>query len=482
MINQLEWIRDVIYDYIYFTKKDDSKYTSEKQIIDSPWFQRLRRILQLQSSWMVFPNAVHSRFLHSLGTMQLAGTLAGQLYPFFKEAFPGEYIPEEKNHVIEIFRIAGLLHDIGHAPLGHLIDDIYTYKLYHKTHEDISCRIITQELGEIIKKIRISPEGPFEKEIDPELIIKFVKLPKNFKGYALWEQVFSKIMFGVYSVDTIDFLLRDKYFTGIREVGDINYVNLFNQSFISDRGLTLKKAGLSNLHSLLSIRLAMFKNVYFNEKKIIIEKSLARLLPDIFKILKLGDPTKNLDKFLLLDDFSLMTHIRGWNTEKKGVKKELSQEWLKIFDRRDIFFKKIFEKEKYYYEFINKNHIMNNDELTTKLKKILKDKEFTVSHDILDVRNQNLFLHAIKKEKIQETDNTRSVGLYDEGTGKFLSKDDESIMADIPLKYSVLRIFADKDSNISTLGEKEIQDSQLELELENEQINENKGRTEITNV
>lgn len=482
MINELEWIRDVIYDYIYFTTSNDSKYKAEKDIIDSAWFQRLRRILQLQSSWLVFPNAVHSRFLHALGAMHLAGQFAEQLYPFFKEAFPDEYIPEEKNYVVEVFRIAGLLHDIGHSSLGHLMDEIYTYKFYKKTHEDISCKIISEELGDIIKKIRTSPLGKFEKKIDPELIIKFVKMPANFENYSLWEQVFAKIMFGVYNIDSIDFLLRDKYFTGMREVGDINYINLFNQSFITKNGLTLKKSALPTLRSFLSIRLSMFKNVYFNEKKCIIEKSIARLLPEIFEIMKLGNPYKNLNKVLLLEDFSLLTTIRSWSLEKDKKKNALAEEWLKIFDRRDIKFKKIYEKEKYINKFVSRDQLGSNEEIASKIKSILGDTDFVISQEILDVRNKNIFQNIKNVESLKKYDDTRSIGLYDENSNKFLDKDDEHLLGDIPLKYFILRVFGDKNSSIDYIHTQDIKDSQLKLSLEDDHFNEKNGRTEITNV
>lgn len=481
MINQVEWIRDVIYDYICFTKSQDTKYCAEKDIIDSPYFQRLRRILQLQSSWLIFPNAVHSRFLHSLGVMHLAGELAHHLYPFFKQAFPDEDIPEEQNYVVEVFRIAGLLHDIGHGPLGHLIDEVYTYPHYKKTHEDISCKIITEELGDIIKKLNTSPYGSFEQTIDPEQIIKFVKMPQDFKNFSLWEQVFSKIMFGIYNVDTIDFLLRDKYFTGMKEVGDINYHNLFNQSYISERGLTLKKTALSTLRSLLSIRLSLFKNVYFNAKKCIIEKSLGELIPDVFQCLKIDNPYDNLDKYQLLDDFSLMTHLRLWKTEKSGSKKKLAEKWLKIYDTREIKYKKIYEKEQYIYKFISKNNILSDEELESKVKNILGDYSFTIGRDILDVRNKNLFISNINKENFKQQDNLRSIAVFDEDTNKFL-ENDEQIMEDIPLKYFILRVFADKDTPITSLDKTNLEDAQLELSLGNNHINEQKNRTEITNV
>ncbi len=108
MADNLETVRDVIHNYIYFTIPVDDKGVTEKNLIDTEWVQRLRQIFQLQSAWLIYPNAVHSRFQHSLGVMQLAGDMAYRLYDKFKEAFPAEDIPQ-KNYVEEIFRLAGLL-------------------------------------------------------------------------------------------------------------------------------------------------------------------------------------------------------------------------------------------------------------------------------------------------------------------------------------------------------------------------------------
>ena len=113
-------IADPIHRYILYTRPDGIPGEStEQDLIDSAWMQRLRRVPQLQSARWVFPAAEHSRFQHSLGAMHLAGRFAQQLHPSLKAEFPDA---PSAALLEELLRMAGLLHDVGHGPFGHFFE------------------------------------------------------------------------------------------------------------------------------------------------------------------------------------------------------------------------------------------------------------------------------------------------------------------------------------------------------------------------
>src|SRR2546429_4299168 len=117
-------IADPIHQYISFTvpySTPDHSERTEKDLIDSPWVQRLRSIYQLQSARWVYPSAEHSRFVHSLGTMHVAGQFARHLQPFLEQA--AQDVPSP-NYGHSLLRVTAHLHDIGPGPLFPLLDDI----------------------------------------------------------------------------------------------------------------------------------------------------------------------------------------------------------------------------------------------------------------------------------------------------------------------------------------------------------------------
>src|SRR5438105_5984095 len=154
--NLVNLIADPLYGYIEITK-DRPGESSERELLDTPWLQRLRRIHQLQSAWWVFPTAEHSRFAHLLGAMHLAGVFARQIDGSLRAALPDAPSPP---CVEETLRLAGLLHDVGHGPFGHFFDREVLSR-YGIDHEDVGRRIVCDILGDIIGSIEASPSGRF---------------------------------------------------------------------------------------------------------------------------------------------------------------------------------------------------------------------------------------------------------------------------------------------------------------------------------
>src|SRR5512136_1460535 len=206
-------IADPLYHYIVMTDRVEGEDT-EREVIDSPWVQRLRRIFQLQSARWVFPTAEHTRFQHSLGTMHVAGTFSEQLYPSLFKVFKAD-LPSFP-YVDELLRLAGLLHDTGHGPFCHFFDEQYLSR-FKTNHEEIGQVMIRERLSPILKRIRRSPHGPLAsgETLDPDQIAFLIRKP--LKGveekYPRWLNLLQQLFRGIFTVDNIDYVLRDAYMT-----------------------------------------------------------------------------------------------------------------------------------------------------------------------------------------------------------------------------------------------------------------------------
>ena len=296
-------IIDPIHDFVRV-------YDNELKIIDTPIFQRLRRIRQLSGAHLIYPGAQHTRFEHSLGVMHIA-SMAGQVL-----AEKGVVSSDD----IQNLRLAGLLHDIGHGPFSHLFEEIFEEKR-KISHEDLGRDIILKtEIGDIISK------NGFDKKLITKLAFGDSKL-----------QFMNEIISGVLSADMMDYLLRDGYFTGA-EHAKIDHHRLTHSLDVYKNKLALDKSSLVNFETMMISRFQMFKAVYFHKTVRAGEVMLLEAMDLAEDELDLS--SMNLDEYLQLSDDVILAKLLNLpeHNSKLKASKKIATDYL----NRNLF-KSVFE-------------------------------------------------------------------------------------------------------------------------------------------
>ena len=336
-------ISDPIHGYLELTKRltpDASaaaglpvEDVAEEDLLDTAWMQRLRRISQLQSARWVFPTAEHSRFTHGLGVMHEAGLWARSLYPSLRAALlaAGESPIPSEGLVVETLRVAGLLHDVGHGPFAHFFDDHVLAAFSSPadprrdgpkrlTHEDLSQRIIEDELGLLIGGLRRAPGAVPERDaladgerIDPRWVSFLVSKPALADpSMPRWVRWLQPLMSGVFTVDNIDYVRRDAYLIGVA-TGPVDIERLRRYTFVGERGLTLYEPGTGALEMFLTARLFLYQQVYFHRTVRAIDLDLREVFgPSIRAIFGDGSPAERLPAYADLDEYALLHQAARW--------------------------------------------------------------------------------------------------------------------------------------------------------------------------
>ena len=263
-------IRDPVHGYIKITE-------AERDVIDTPFVQRLRRIHQLAGAYLVYPGAVHTRFDHVIGAMHVAGQIADALSLWV------ELTPDQ----IQEIRLAALLHDVGHGPFSHTFEEVLADRTT-TTHEDISQRIIAETLiRDVLNKHGFSPKKMSEFAVGKQ---------------STKPQFMNEIIAGGLSADIMDYLLRDSYFTGV-EYGKVDVQRVIDSLRVADKQLALDNAGLYAFEALLLARYEMFKAVYFHRTVRAAELMLVNSM-------KLADSALHLTDLLDINEYLEMTDER----------------------------------------------------------------------------------------------------------------------------------------------------------------------------
>ncbi len=363
---------DPVHGYLSFTTPRPSvAEKTEKDLIDTAWMQRLRQIYQLQSARWVYPSAEHSRFQHSLGAMHLAGRFARHLYPSLKAAVPDS---PSANCVEEVLRVAALLHDVGHGPFGHFFDDNFL-EHFGLTHEKLGQQIIRNELGDVIRAIRRSPSGEFAKgeKLNPDQVAFLIgKGATTTSKQPRWLTFLQPLLSGIYTVDNLDYVLRDAYLCGVA-VGPVDIDRLLYYTFFTDKGLTLHKSGLTALNMFLNARLYMYTNVYYHRTTRAIDQHLKELFKDTMAALFPYNPGENLTAYLDLTDWSLLEAVRRWGREENTSTMGLGREWSTIL-AREVKWKMAYDVTLSMRYFEKGKTLIDAPELVKRIRKRLPEK------------------------------------------------------------------------------------------------------------
>jgi HD superfamily phosphohydrolase len=341
-------IRDNIHGYIKLTEL-------ESEIIQLPVFNRLHRIRQSSFAFMVYPTAQGTRFAHSVGTMKVASDIAEEILKNLsyddKKSILGDMKVHEKEHeFVEIARLAGLLHDIGHGPFSHTSEHILAQALkkvksseYDEgknlwnnqedfpVHEFYTYKLIKegQDLAELLEK-----KGPPNcKQIICD-VITHRSSSSNISPEAL--NLLQQIITSQLDADKMDYLLRDAYTSGVG-YGQIDIQRIILSMRIkktnSGYRLAILERGLSAVEDMIDARFKMYKWLYHHHMvvlmDVLLEKAMEALVKE--KILKPRELYwKTFDKGLT-DDATIIYLL---SKEILSNRKQSLQAFLGLLDRR----------------------------------------------------------------------------------------------------------------------------------------------------
>jgi hypothetical protein len=283
------------------------------KLLDHPYFQRLGRIKQLGLTHLVYPGAYHTRLQHALGVAHLMGTAIEVL-----RSKKHEITKEEELAVT----IAILLHDIGHGPFSHVLENTIVSNV---THEDLSDMFM----------------GRLNEEFKGKLDLAIKIFTNKYKKKFLHQLVASQL-----DMDRLDYLRRDSFFTGVAE-GAISSDRIIKTLNIVNDHLVIDAKGIYSVENFLIARRLMYWQVYLHKTVIAAEYLLIKILErakeignhgaslfatpalNYFLIKQPGKrdfatDRKVLQMFALLDDYDILTSVKVWSQEGEPVLRRLS--------------------------------------------------------------------------------------------------------------------------------------------------------------
>lgn len=298
-INKLKILNDPIYGFITIPN------TLIYDLIQHPYFQRLRRISQMGMSYLVYPGAHHTRFHHALGCMHIMQKAVQTL------RFKGVSISNEEENALYV---TILLHDIGHGPFSHALE----HSVIEVHHEELSLLFMEQ----------------LNKEFAGQLSLAIQIFKGEYHRKFMLQLVSSQL-----DMDRMDYLKRDSFYTGVNE-GNINSERLIQMLNVKEDYLVMEEKGIYSIEKFLMARRLMYWQAYLHKTSVVAELTLTKILkrakelitkgevlfgsPFLLNFMKtkfeINELTKEiLDQFSNLDDYDVLGAIKQWQFHEDFV-------------------------------------------------------------------------------------------------------------------------------------------------------------------
>ena len=304
-INKLKIFNDPIYGFI--TIPNALIY----DLIQHPYFQRLRRISQMGLSYLVYPGANHTRFHHALGCMHLMQKAVDVL------RFKGVAISEAEENALYI---AILLHDIGHGPFSHAMEKSIVEDVHH---EAISLLFMNQ----------------LNEEFNGQLSLAIQVFKGEYHRKFMLQLISSQL-----DMDRMDYLKRDSFYSGVAE-GNVNSERLIQMMNVVDDVLVIEEKGIYSVEKFLMSRRLMYWQAYLHKTSLVAELILTKVLKRAKELtlkgvqLPCSEPllfflqnrialenfdANILDLFSQLDDFDIISALKSWQRQDDFILSSLS--------------------------------------------------------------------------------------------------------------------------------------------------------------
>jgi HD superfamily phosphohydrolase len=233
-MNKRKIFNDPVYGFISIP------YDIVFDVIEHPYFQRLRRIQQLGLSSLVYPGATHSRFHHSLGAMHLMYRSLEVLKS------KGQEISEDESKAAVL---AILMHDLGHGPFSHALEGVLAEGIHHEHISMLMMQNLQKELG---------------KPIEMAIQIFTNQYPKKF---------LYQLVSGQLDMDRLDYLNRDSFYSGVSE-GVVGYDRIINMLDVHNDNIVVEEKGIYSIEKFIVARRLMYWQVYLHKTSLVADLML----------------------------------------------------------------------------------------------------------------------------------------------------------------------------------------------------------------